>query len=123
MGYITQDEAKTECSDLGLGYALITNDQWMTVANNIAAVADNWDGGTVGTSSINVGHNDNSPDAALSAGDTLDPCADTGEICDFSTWNLQRRTHKLSNGEFIWDMSGNLWEWIDYVIDAVKQLA
>ena len=50
--------AKTECSDLGLGYALITNDQWMTIATNIANKSSNWDGGNVGaTSSINVGHN------------------------------------------------------------------
>ena len=29
-----------------------------------------------------------------------------------STWNKQRRTHTLSNGEVIWDVSGNAWEWV-----------
>ena len=30
----------------------MTNDQWMTVANNIANQGNNWDGGAVGTSSV-----------------------------------------------------------------------
>ena len=112
---ISQDNAKTECSDLGTGYGLMTND----LASNIATVGDNWDGGTVGTNSINVGHNDNSPSGAQAVSDPTNPCSDTGVTCDASTWNSQRRTHKLSNGEVIWDISANLWEWTDlYISDA-----
>ena len=33
----------------------------------------------------------------------------------------QLRTHVLSNGEVIWDMSGNVWEWTDDTIDCGDQ--
>ena len=32
------------------------------------------------------------------------------------TLNSQKRTHPLSNGEVIWDIAGNVWEWTSYVI-------
>ena len=35
-----------------------------------------------------------------------------GQTCDGRTWNKQRRTHFFSNGEVIWDVSGNAWEWV-----------
>ena len=27
---------------------------------------------------------------------------------------VPKRTHTLSNGEVIWDMAGNVWEWTSY---------
>ena len=39
-------------------------------------------------------------------------CHGTEQTCDGRTWNKQRRTHTLSNGEVIWDVSGNAWEWV-----------
>ena len=30
--------------------------------------------------------------------------------------NSQKRTHPLSNGEVIWDIAGNVWEWTSDVI-------
>jgi len=36
-----------------------------------------------------------------------DSCASTGN-------HLFRRTLALSNGEEIWDLSGNVWEWVDW---------
>jgi len=32
----------------------------------------------------------------------------------------QRRTHTLSNGEVIWDLAGNVWEWTSYFNNSDK---
>ena len=45
--------------------------------------------------------------------DDNDPCFGiTGANC--IGWNSRKRTHSLSNGEVIWDLSGNLYEWTTY---------
>ena len=38
----------------------------------------------------------------------------TGQTCSSSVWDDQRRTLLLSNGNFIWDLAGNMWEWVDH---------
>jgi hypothetical protein len=114
-GGISQDTARSSCRNLGPGYALINNVEWMTVAANAANVASNWSGGSVGSGALNRGHSDNSPADALAAvTDDNDPCNGTGQTCSSSTWNQQRRTHVLSNSNVIWDLSGNVSEWVDY---------
>ncbi len=114
-GVISQNTAYAACRNLGPGYALINNAEWMTVASNMANVAANWSGGSVGSGALNRGHTDNSPaDALAASADDNDPCTGTGQSCTASSWNDQRRTHVLSNSNVIWDFSGNLWEWVDY---------
>ena len=55
---INQLDAITECASIGSGYHLITNDEWMTVTTNAAAVGSNWSSGSVGTGTLsNVKHN------------------------------------------------------------------
>ena len=39
---IKRDDARSKCQSLGRGYDLISNDQWQTIARNIAGVLDNW---------------------------------------------------------------------------------
>ncbi|MBV2168164.1 MAG: hypothetical protein KUL82_05595, partial [Bdellovibrio sp.] len=88
------------CKDLGAQYDLISNAQWQAIARNIEAVPSNWSGGAVGLGGFSRGHTDNSPSSALAADSNDDNgCVGTGESCTGTVWNLQRRTHRLNNGE------------------------
>lgn len=95
-----------------VGCHLVTEAEWMTIAQNVLSVASNWDNGlgvhTVGTGYIYSGHNDGSPFTALVA-DTNDAngYAGTGN----ATPSTQKRTLILTNGLVIWDFAGNVWEW------------
>ncbi|MFK7826093.1 MAG: hypothetical protein AB8G05_18215 [Oligoflexales bacterium] len=113
---ISQLEAISECSALGDGFHLITNPEWMTIATNATNVGLNWSGaGVVGVGELARGHSDDSPS---------NPCqADTNDLNSYletdcaalSTGEFnQRRTHVLSNGEVVWDLAGNVREWVDY---------
>jgi formylglycine-generating enzyme required for sulfatase activity len=110
---IDRPTSRSHCQALGPGYDLISNDQWQTIARNIAGVASNWSTGTVASGELNRGHSDNVPTNALVAvTDDNNPCSGTGQTCNASTWDSQRRTHALSNGNKIWDFGGNVWEWV-----------
>jgi len=106
--YISQTQSKTACSSLGSNYHLITNNEWMTIMRNIELNSQNWNSSIIGTGFIYSGHNDNSPGLALQANES-----------DFNNYfgtsnsapSNQRRTFNLSNGQIIWDVSGNVWEW------------
>jgi formylglycine-generating enzyme required for sulfatase activity len=115
---ITQTNAKIACTNLGTGYDLISNPEWMTVAYNIEATASNWDGGVVGTGALFRGHSDNSPASALAVSNTADPYDGTGNtaVQAMGSGREQKRTFTLSNGEVIWDLAGNVWEWTDWTL-------
>lgn len=105
---ITKANAITECTDLGANYNLISNAQWQTIARNIESVPSNWENGVIGQDFLNTGHSDNNPSS----------------ICDSQVENVttdcstldtsfkQKRTHTLTNSEVIWDLSGNVFEWV-----------
>ncbi|MFK7826052.1 MAG: hypothetical protein AB8G05_18010 [Oligoflexales bacterium] len=118
---ITQTDARTECASLGKGYRLISNDEYMTIGANLANVASNWSNGTVGDAELARGHSDDNP-SNMCAADASDANAYVETTCTGSssgTFN-QRRTHTLSNGEVIWDLAGNAWEWTSYFNDEEK---
>jgi hypothetical protein len=129
--YIPEDDgtatsAKAYCESAG--WHLVTNNEWMTVARNTEQVQTNWcnrDGsgcgnppGTPGKILAN-GHNDSNPNKALAASTDDKPCfgttSDGSNIC--GGVSSQKRTLTLSNGEVVWDMAGNVWQWIDYQIE------
>lgn len=111
---IDRPTARKRCQALGGEYDLISNDQWQTIARNIAGVASNWSLGSVGGSSyLNRGHSDGNPASVLAASDDdNNACVNTGQTCSSTMWDNQRRTHKLSNGNVIWDFAGNAHEWV-----------
>ncbi len=112
---ISQTDAKTAASNIGTGYHLITESEWMTIAANVLYNPSNWQSGTVGSGASYRGHTDNSPANSLAAStDDSDGYSGTGNSSSSSP--EQRRTMTLTNGNVIWDLAGNVWEWTDQTI-------
>jgi formylglycine-generating enzyme required for sulfatase activity len=112
---------------LGAGYDLISNAQWQAVAREIelaqtAGVYLNWsNGSTSGANALNRGHSDNTPFSDLAASTDNDPCFGTGQVNCANNTSVdfgQKRTHTLPSGEVIWDVAGNVYEWVKLDIVA-----
>ena len=122
IGSITQATALTYCANVGA--RLISNAEWMTIARNIEGQGVNWTGGTVGNGSLFRGHGDgNGPNgflySALEASTDDDPYIGTGN--NINNGADQKRTHTLSNGEVVWDLSGNVWEFNSTTINGLDK--
>jgi hypothetical protein len=95
-------------------YDIISNGEWQTIARDIVAqqsgATNNWGTDSNGHTILNHGHADNSPSQSCDASnESVDTdCADTGGEADFA----EKRTHNLSNSDVIWDLAGNVWEWV-----------
>jgi general secretion pathway protein G len=99
------------------GCHLITDAEYLTIVQNVLNVTSNWSGGAVGSGYIYSGHNDNAPSNALVA----DPSDANGYAGETNQGGNQRRTLTLSNGQVIWDMAGNIWEWTQGTIAGGQQ--
>jgi formylglycine-generating enzyme required for sulfatase activity len=125
---LTWQQAKTNCEALGTDYHLITDNEWLTIAKNAENIATNWNSSVVGTGFIYLGHNDNNPANSLPADindsngyyGTNDGVSSPGDgnftnfpSNDARAYQGQKRTLTLSNGEVIWDLAGNVWEWVN----------
>ncbi len=126
------DNAVSYCQHMG--WHLITNAEWMTIARNVEKVPANWcnlngtgcgaQPGTKGkilASGQNDRHNEataggaNSDSALIASTDDSKACfgttTDGSNTCGGA--GSQKRTLALSNGQVIWDFAGNVWQWID----------
>ena len=100
------DVAKNACS----GCHLMSEAEWMTIAQNVLSVSSNWSGGAVGAGYIYRGHTDNAPANSLAASNSdTDGFFNTGN--SLASNAEEKRTLALTNGEVIWDFAGNVWEW------------
>ncbi len=99
------------------GCHLMTEAEYLTIAQNVLSVASNWSGGSIGSGYIYSGHNDNAPASALDA-DSNDSNGYSGET---NTGGNQRRTLTLANGAVIWDLAGNVYEWTQSTIAGNAQ--
>jgi formylglycine-generating enzyme required for sulfatase activity len=114
-------DAREACKRAGAH--LITNAEWMTIARNIQAQASNWQSGVVGSGCLFGGHMDNLPPNKLATADDSLPYSGTNTVsettvrCPFlvnvDNNKASKRTFTLSNGSVVWDISGNVWEWVD----------
>lgn len=113
----SQTAALSTCRSLGTGYDLISNQEWMTIGAHLAAQANNWTGGTLGSGSLYAGHTDSSPAQTCEAS-TSDTQAFVESTCTgVSSGDTaeQKRTFSFSSSDVIWDFSGNASEWVNYV--------
>lgn len=103
---ISQTSAISTAAAACDGCHLITEAEWLTIAQNVMSVGSNWSGESVGSGYMFRGHSDNSPANAIAAStNDNDGYTGTGQ-----TSGEQRRTLTLTNGEVIWDLAGNVWE-------------
>lgn len=113
---ISQPSAATAATSSCTECHLITESEWLTIAANILSVPANWSGGSVGNGFVFSGHNDGTPNNPIEAStnDATGGYTNTGN----SSPSNQRRTHQLTNGEYIWDFAGNVWEWTQGTIGS-----
>ncbi|MDD4409905.1 MAG: hypothetical protein PHW52_04630, partial [Candidatus Pacebacteria bacterium] len=115
---INQTQAIAECAALGSGYHLITNAERTSLARNIAIQASNWSTGTAGSGTLSRGYSASNTNASDGFTNTV-ASPNTGIGYEYNTGAntvgpsgvfALKRTHKLSNGQTIWDLAGNVWE-------------
>lgn len=106
-GYLIQrlniTDAVKYCKENGTGYDLINNDEWQTIARHIEKEYVNWSNATTRIKDGNrlnignIGQIQNNSDE---------------NIVNDKDWSFHKRYHKLQNSEYIWDLSGNLEEFV-----------
>ena len=107
-------QARLRCQALGAAFDLMSNREWMTIAREAERTGSNWSSGTPGTGSIVEGNTDNTGFAM--SFDLDDPYAGTDNSAADPVgagWE-QRRTLELTDGTTLWDLPGNLQEWVDW---------
>jgi hypothetical protein len=123
---ISQTNSKTACTNLNAingvvnKYYLISNPEWMTLARNIEGVAANWST-SLGVGILNRGwvHTSNTAVAPSTGAGCLYNTA--GNTCLGTGSHEYKRTHALSNSEETWDISGNVWEWVDWQVTPANK--
>ena len=117
--FINQIDSREACDNLNNGvgtYQLITNTQWMTIARNIEQEDENWvdsngDITSVGVGSLKQGNVGSSGIAGASYNGPDPDYVGAGSGSNRSTNSPAILT--LSNGEEIWDLSGNVFNWVN----------
>jgi len=106
---VTIETAKELCQTLGDDYDLISNDEWMILAKSIEAHSNNWTGGVLASGKLFKGNN------GLSNINSYDSIFSTGVDLGIGRNSLAALTYfDGSSNETIWDLSGNLAEWVDW---------
>ena len=119
LTYIAQDyssdyiDAKRACAGLGNNYHLITNGEWMTIVRNIELQPQNWSSGVVGQGQLKSGN----------TGTAYTNGSYDGANPEYTAKTSADETAKLvlSNGSEVWDLSGNVWEWVDKTSTLAEQ--
>jgi hypothetical protein len=114
---MSQVNASLLCRALGPDFDLISNPEWMTIARNAELVNENWSGGAPGAGRIVEGRTNGGGPMYSGITDPSDPYSDTGgdsaDDPSVEGWG-QRRTVMLDSGSAVWDLGGNVQEWVDW---------
>ena len=90
-------------------YALISNPEWMSIARNIENIDKNWTGGTKGSGCLFRGNVGSVPSC-----NGVNPGYHSRLKPDFGTNRSRTVRLTLSNEKEVWDLSGNIAEWVDW---------
>lgn len=114
---INADNATSRCQVLGSNYQLISNEHWMAIARDLENQPQNWTGNSVGVGCLFRG---NTGELEVGDGRNLgDSCGyDAAIDPDSGTSRDRRAIHTLSNGSQIYDLAGNIHEWVDWDKDT-----
>lgn len=98
------------------GYRLISNTQWQVIARDIVQQTSNWTNNIIGgTGTLYQGHTDGGPANPVQNGpdNATEPTITSNAFHGIGEGSgPQRRVHYLSNGEHLFDFSGNAWQWV-----------
>ncbi|MDD5318107.1 MAG: carboxypeptidase regulatory-like domain-containing protein, partial [Candidatus ainarchaeum sp.] len=124
---INQTDAQAACE--AVGAHLLSTAEAQTINRDVASVSSNWLSGSVGSGCMYGGHmecdgapcnvafNASSNDAEGWWNGTSNVHNEGVQNCPFTAaedrGNETRRTFTLSNGQVVWDWSGNVWEWMN----------
>jgi hypothetical protein len=111
----TAFDARAACQTLGAGFDVMSNREWMTIARDAELVGANWSGNAPGSGRLVEGNTDSIVQAVSDPNDGYSDTGNSAAEPPGGGWE-QRRTLVLSNGNVIWDMPGNMQEWIDWTI-------
>ncbi|MCT4641450.1 MAG: hypothetical protein N4A33_04075 [Bacteriovoracaceae bacterium] len=115
--WMNATQAASECESLGSGFALISNPEWMAIARDVEQQPENWTGGSVGSGCLYRG---NSGETTNGDGtDVTHSCGYDGSNPDAGVVRDRRSKLRLSNGKEIYDLAGNVLEWVDWDKDTV----
>ncbi len=114
--YISQADARTACT--AAGGALISENQWLSIAHQTLGLAANWRDGTIGSTEASGGgfyrglYKPGLPRAQPAIG---------GDIgFDPPPASVTYRIKKLPNNAEVWDIGGNLLQWVDLTMSATS---
>lgn len=107
---INQVTAQAYCQAAG-GH-LITNAEWMTIARDIEQLGSSWLGGTYGSGYLSLGHYNLAAGTVLDGSEVLSGGVFYGKTSPQSYDHIYKREFTLSTGEKIFDLSGNVAEWV-----------
>ena len=131
INYISRDESEALCSGSYLrdqsntttltGGHLISARLWSKIARDIEQQPINWSSNTVGTGYMSRGYANYSVDEPT----TCDQATNASRVCPSKvddadatvstssnpTGYYTKRAWKLSNGSWVHDLAGNVWEW------------
>ena len=112
---LSHTQAKDKCRNNGLGYRLIQNGEWQTIARHIEDEDQNWSSGKSSSHSnnfLNYG-------VLYRSGSSYRSNNRSRESYPNKNWSPNKRSHLLPNGEEIWDMSGGVWEYVEEFAGAL----
>ncbi len=105
---INYEDAESLASQACEGCHVMTNREWMTLARNVISQPDNWVSGRVGNGIMYKGSSFSSSYGASATNNDSD-----GYFGLFPGYNdYEKRTLLLSNGQTIWDLAGNVEEYV-----------